>query len=41
MPSTVWATMPEATTKISVSLNACQKTGSWIMRLMLSRPVNQ
>ncbi len=41
MPITVCATMPDATTKISVSLNACQKTGSWYIRSMLSRPVNQ
>src|SRR5579875_1656688 len=37
-PSTVWATIPEPTTKMRVSLTLDQKTGSCAIRLTLARP---
>ena len=40
MPITVCATIPEPTTKISVSHVDCQNVGSWISRVKLASPVN-
>ena len=40
MPITVWAMIPEPTTKISVSQVDCQNVGSPTRRLKFASPVN-